>query len=299
MLLWQDLPLQWGYARGVRKQAVRQAHGGADARSPPVDRDLVRPQRADGARPRTGRSHRSGHCERGGRGTGAADVEQVDPRPLDQARPRAGRRHPPGRRALRRAPHPPQFDGTDSHLYFGWYWGDERDFSPASARRSPGSRDSSPSSARRPCPLTRGSASPERWPDLDWERLGHRHALQKPVFDKYVPPADYATFDVARRDAALSGDGDQASHRDVAAHQVPTVRWLRAVLLRGCDARRHVVGVGPRSSAQARLRRPRRGLPAGDRRRQTDCRRPCTPDQRSISTYMSCRISVVFSRRVS
>src|SRR5207247_281494 len=25
-------------------------------------------------------------------------------------------------------PHPPQFDGTDSHLYFGWYWGDERDF---------------------------------------------------------------------------------------------------------------------------------------------------------------------------
>ena len=25
MLLWQDLPLQWGYARSVRKQAVRQA----------------------------------------------------------------------------------------------------------------------------------------------------------------------------------------------------------------------------------------------------------------------------------
>ena len=25
MLLWQDLPLQWGYARGTRKQAVRQA----------------------------------------------------------------------------------------------------------------------------------------------------------------------------------------------------------------------------------------------------------------------------------
>src|SRR5690606_3450396 len=25
LLLWQDLPLQWGYARGVRKQAVRQA----------------------------------------------------------------------------------------------------------------------------------------------------------------------------------------------------------------------------------------------------------------------------------
>ena len=25
LLLWQDLPLQWGYARGTRKEAVRQA----------------------------------------------------------------------------------------------------------------------------------------------------------------------------------------------------------------------------------------------------------------------------------
>ena len=24
-------------------------------------------------------------------------------------------------------PHPPQLDGTDSHLYFGWYHGEERD----------------------------------------------------------------------------------------------------------------------------------------------------------------------------
>ena len=53
LLLWQDLPLQWGYARGVRKQAVRQAgRGGRPARPPPVGRHLVRPQRADGHRER-------------------------------------------------------------------------------------------------------------------------------------------------------------------------------------------------------------------------------------------------------
>ena len=53
LLLWQDLPLQWGYARGIRKQAVRQAdRGRRPARPPPVDRDLVRPQRADGHRER-------------------------------------------------------------------------------------------------------------------------------------------------------------------------------------------------------------------------------------------------------
>src|SRR3546814_10243454 len=34
---------------------------------------------------------------------------------------------------------------------------------------------------------------PERWPDLDWERLGHTHALQKAVFDRVVPPAEHTT----------------------------------------------------------------------------------------------------------
>ena len=30
MLLWQDMPLQWGYARGIRKQAARQAREAVD-----------------------------------------------------------------------------------------------------------------------------------------------------------------------------------------------------------------------------------------------------------------------------
>ena len=30
LLLWQDLPLQWGYARGIRKQAVQQAAAAVD-----------------------------------------------------------------------------------------------------------------------------------------------------------------------------------------------------------------------------------------------------------------------------
>src|SRR5690606_33666574 len=35
---------------------------------------------------------------------------------------------------------------------------------------------------------------PERWPDLDWDRLSHTHALQKALFDKHVPPADHDSF---------------------------------------------------------------------------------------------------------
>jgi beta-mannosidase len=30
VLLWQDMPLQWGYARGLRKQAARQAREAVD-----------------------------------------------------------------------------------------------------------------------------------------------------------------------------------------------------------------------------------------------------------------------------
>ena len=47
MLVWQDFPLQWGYARSIRHQATRQAREMVEpARPPPVDRGLVRPQRA-------------------------------------------------------------------------------------------------------------------------------------------------------------------------------------------------------------------------------------------------------------
>ena len=44
-------------------------------------------------------------------------------------------------------------------------------------------------------PVDAQFCEPERWPDLDWERLGRTHALQKAVFDRHVPPAAHATFD--------------------------------------------------------------------------------------------------------
>ncbi len=48
---------------------------------------------------------------------------------------------------------------------------------------------------RRPCPTRRRFLEPQRWPDLDWDRADRVHALQKPMFDVHVPPADYETFD--------------------------------------------------------------------------------------------------------
>jgi beta-mannosidase len=36
---------------------------------------------------------------------------------------------------------------------------------------------------------------PERWPQLDWPWLVHRHSLQKRIFDRLVPPEEFDTFD--------------------------------------------------------------------------------------------------------
>ena len=61
---------------------------------------------------------------------------------------------------------------------------------------------------------------PARWPDLDWERLGHRHALQKPLFDRYVPPVEHATFGSWR-------DATQAYQANLVKHHVETLRRLK------------------------------------------------------------------------
>ena len=68
-------------------------------------------------------------------------------------------------------PHPPQLDGTDSHLYFGWYHGDERDL-PAFARAVPRMVRFVSEFGAQAVPETADFCEPERWPDLDWERLG-------------------------------------------------------------------------------------------------------------------------------
>jgi len=91
-------------------------------------------------------------------------------------------------------PHPPQLDGTDSHLYFGWYHGEERDL-PAFLRAVPRLGRFVTEFGAQAVPATADFCEPEHWPDLDWERLGHTHALQKAVFDKFVPPADHRTFE--------------------------------------------------------------------------------------------------------
>jgi beta-mannosidase len=116
-------------------------------------------------------------------------------------------------------PHLPQLDGTDSHLYFGWYHGNERDL-PRFAATMPRMVRFLTEFGAQAVPDDADFCHPERWPDLDWDELGRRHALQKPVFDRYVPPADFATFD----DWRVATQHYQAT---VIKHHIETLRRLK------------------------------------------------------------------------
>ena len=218
VLVWQDLPLRGAYARTVRKQAVEQAAiGRRRARSPSVDRRVVRARRAgvDAAAP------------------AGTDVEQDGPRPVGEAGARARRRVTAGARQQRRAaarlparrlrqpPHP--------------RLGSRRRARPARLRRR-ASRGSSASSgafgvavgARRRRRLDRPRA-------LARPRLAAAHRSprrrRRAVRPRTCPRSAIPTFDQwARVHPALPGHPAAAPHRDAAPVEVPTDRRVLPVV---------------------------------------------------------------------
>ncbi|GAC1518264.1 MAG: glycoside hydrolase family 2 TIM barrel-domain containing protein [Acidimicrobiales bacterium] len=197
VLLWQDLPLQWGYARTVRRQAVRQAREAVDllghhpavalwcGHNEPlaldVDPGVTNPAKlaltfaAMQALPTWNKSVLD-------RSVGRA-LERADPtRPVV---PHSGVF--PG----------PLSGGTDTHLYCGWYHGGERDF-PRILAAVPRLARFVTEFGAQAVPPSADWMDPHRWPDLDWAELGRRHALQLEAFERFVPPAAYPTFDAWR-----------------------------------------------------------------------------------------------------
>ena len=195
ILLWQDFPLQWGYARSIRRQAARQAAAAVDllAHHPSVAIWCAHnePMTLD--------------VEPGGKIANPAALaakfitQQQLPTwnktVLDRSVKRALEGGDGSRPVIAHSgvlPHPGS-GGTDSHLYFGWYHGDERDLPRLFALFPRMARFVSEFGAQA-VPETDDFMEPARWPDLDWGRLARTHALQKDVFDKHVPPAAFATF---------------------------------------------------------------------------------------------------------
>ncbi|MEO7429999.1 MAG: hypothetical protein ABIY48_11530 [Acidimicrobiales bacterium] len=199
LLLWQDFPLQWGYARRIRKQAVRQVGEAIDllghhpsiaiwcGHNEPMaienDAEMWGDPRA--------------LARMGVKAFAAQELPTWNKTVLDRSVKRAFEKGDGTRPVIAHSgvlPHAPMLDGTDSHLYFGWYHGHERDL-PGFLRTMPRMGRFVTEFGAQAVPTNAGFCEPERWPDLDWARLGRSHALQKAVFDRFVPPAEHDTFE--------------------------------------------------------------------------------------------------------
>ena len=221
VLLWQDMPLQWGYARGIRKQAARQAREAVDllghhpsivlwcAHNEPMTLDLEPGGEFD---PRK------------------LAVEMVRQQQLptwnktilDASVHRALEKSDPTRPSIPHSgvfPHPGS-GGTDSHLYFGWYWGDERRLPEVLGRWPRLARFVSEFGAQA-VPVDASFMGADRWPDLDWDRLGRTHGLQRRFFaDQGLEPAEFPSFESWR-------DATQRHQATVLRFQIETIRRLK------------------------------------------------------------------------
>ncbi|HSJ90826.1 MAG TPA: hypothetical protein VK917_02085 [Ilumatobacter sp.] len=219
LLILQDFPLQWGYARSVRGRAVSQARVAVDelghhpsivqwnAHNDPaavaigIERDTPR------ARLRYVAAHQLPSWNK-------TVLDRWVKRSIEKADPT--RLTVPHSGVL---PHFPLLDGTDSHFYFGWYHGDVRDIERV-ARRVPRLVRFLSEFGAQAVPDSNDFLDAERWPDLDWEQLEVRHGLQKWVFDERVPPDEFATFDEWRR-------ATQVYQAELIRHHVELLRRLK------------------------------------------------------------------------
>jgi beta-mannosidase len=69
-------------------------------------------------------------------------------------------------------------------------------------------------------PTTNEFCEPERWPDLDWERLSDHFGMQHAVFEQRIPPAAFETFD----DWVAASQQYQAR---LLRHHIETLRRLK------------------------------------------------------------------------
>lgn len=215
MLLWQDLPLQWGYARGTRKQAMRQAREAVDllghhpsialwcAHNEPIALDIEPGAQVDIAA--TTRKSVSGMV-----------LPSWNKTVLDSSLRRTLEKADRSRPVIAHSGIPTE----DSHLYFGWYHGEADDLPRALAAWPRLGRFVSEFGAQA-VPAANGFMGPEHWPDLDWDRLGRTHALQRVFFERNgLDPSSYSTFGSWR-------EATQAYQANLIRRHVETIRRLK------------------------------------------------------------------------
>ena len=170
MLLLQDFPLQWGYGRSVRREAVRQAREAVDAlgHHPSIVQWCAHDEPVADAPQVEGDSA-------GPRGSGGSSRQQLptwNKSVLDRWVKRAFEQADPTRPTVAHGgvlPHLPQLDGTDSHLWLGWHRGEVGDLAERAAPLPRLVRFVSEFGAQSVPAGADEFVDTTRWPDLDWD----------------------------------------------------------------------------------------------------------------------------------
>ncbi|MEO6156642.1 MAG: hypothetical protein ABIQ39_03325, partial [Ilumatobacteraceae bacterium] len=219
MLVWQDFPLQWNYARSIRKEAVRQAREAVDmlGHHPCIVAWCAHnePLAVDGDHAAAVGDSPVMHLAR-------QQLPSWNKSVLDSWVKRAFESADETRPVIAHSgvpPHLPQLDGTDSHLHFGWYYGEAGDLDGFAATLPRMVRFVSEFGTRS-VPPSADFMEPQRWPQLDWAMLTERFGFEAEQFETHVPPGPHATFDAWRT-------ASQQYQATVLRHHVETLRRLK------------------------------------------------------------------------
>ncbi|MET0325820.1 MAG: hypothetical protein ABW219_11395 [Ilumatobacteraceae bacterium] len=220
VLLLQDFPLQWGYARQIRREAVRQAREAVNelGHHPSIVQWCAHDEPVPDAP----------QVEAGGRGRRvrrfvSQQLPSWNKSILDRWIKRAFEQTDPTRPAVAHGgvvPHLPTLDGTDSHMWLGWHRGEVAELAevahvmPRIVRFvSEFGAQSVPASADR-------FVDTSSWPALDWEQLREHHGLEVEVMLERVPPTDHPTFESWRT-------ATQRNQAMILRHHIETLRRLK------------------------------------------------------------------------
>ncbi|MDQ1437203.1 MAG: beta-mannosidase [Acidimicrobiaceae bacterium] len=211
MLLWQDFPLQWGYARGIRKQAARQAREAVDllghhpsiavwcGHNEPMAMDPA-------AAPEAARSFKRVVLQQ---------VPTWNKTVLDSSVKRAFERADGSRPVVAHSGVLPGLvsGGTDSHLFFGWHRGSWRDVAGYLAAWPRMARFVSEFGAR---------SVPTGWTEADWREWteGAGGDTVAGEIERHVPRSGFSSFEDWR-------DATQEYQAVVVRRTVETLRRLK------------------------------------------------------------------------
>ena len=215
----QDFPLQWGYSRSVRTSAMRQAEAAVDqlGHHPSIVQWNAHNDPVAAAIGIEGDTFRTRV-----RYLAAQQLPSWNKSVLDRWVRRSFEHADPTRLVVPHSgvlPHFPKLDGTDSHLYFGWYHGDARDIERLAAAVPRLVRFVSEFGAQA-VPDNHDFIDETQWPDLDWDLLGRKHGLQKWVFDQRVPPDQFDSFEAWKR-------ATQVYQAELVKHHIELLRRIK------------------------------------------------------------------------